>query len=331
MIFFEMFPMEGKLVILATLFLLWYILYKILNPKFEEKQFKEKFIILHTSLGFVAGAVIGLVVSVFTGQIEFQTNYSILFALICTFVFFIHSKSVKEEKIAKIYTSDIEWGETGFSTLYIVAVLMYCVIQAFKIPTGSMRMTLLEGDHLFVNKFIYGIRIPFTETRVLKLKEIKRGDIVVFNCPATALSPEEREKRIQKDFIKRCVGLAGDKVEIKDKVLYINDEPQNEPYINFEDIDEETGKPIIYAPKQIYKTQQEYQRAWEQGAFVTLNPAFIRDNFGPVIVPQGCYFMLGDNRDRSFDSRFWGPLEEKYIKGAPLIIYWPPNRIKIPK
>lgn len=332
MIFFEMMPMEGKLVVLGTLFLLWYILYKILKPKIGEKNFRHKFIILHTTLGFAVGAVVGLVISVFTGQIEVQTNYSIIFALIFTFVFFIYSKIIKEEKIIKVYTSDVEWGQTGFSTLYIVAVLMYCFIQAFKIPTGSMRMTLLEGDHLFVNKIIYGIRIPFTEKRILKLKQIKRGDIVVFSCPPSALSPEEREKKIQKDFIKRCVGLPGDVIEIRDKVLYVNNIPQNEPYVHFEDLDEETGKPKILLPsKQIYKTQQEYQKAWEKGAFAMLSPSFIRDNFGPVVVPAGCYFVLGDNRDKSFDSRSWGPLEEKYIKGAPLIIYWPPNRIRIPK
>jgi signal peptidase I len=139
------------------------------------------------------------------------------------------------------------------------------------------------------------------------------------------LREEEREKHIQKDFIKRCVGLPGDKVKIKNKILYINDEPQNEPYINFEDKDN------IFQTQKFYKTTQEYQRAWEQGRFTELPPIFIRDNFGPVIVPPGHYFVLGDNRDKSFDSRFWGPLEEKHIKGAPLIVYWPVNRFGIRK
>jgi len=314
--------MEGKLVVLGLLFFIWYILYKILQPQ-QGRYVRAKFMLLHTLLGFVIGMVAGLVICILSGQIEVQTKYSIICGLLNMAGFFFHSFFVK--KIDKVLISDLDWGETGWSTLFIVAVIMYCVIQAFKIPTGSMRMTLIEGDHLFVNKFIYGIRIPFTDKRILKLKQIKRGDIVVFTCPPRALSPSEREKNIQKDFIKRCVGLPGDKIEIKDKILYVNDKKVDEPYVTFEDPDN------IYQGYRFYKTQQEYQRAWEEGRFADTAFVFIRDNFGPVIVPPGCYFVLGDNRDKSFDSRFWGPLEEKYIKGAPLIVYWPPARIRIPR
>jgi len=325
MIFFEKMAMEGKLLVFTLLFLIWHGLYKLLNPKMEDTNIRGKFVVLHTLLGFIGGGLIGLVLSTFSGQIEIQTNYALAVGVILSIVFLIYSLYVGKEKIVKILHSDLDWGQTGWSTLAVVAVIMYCFIQAFKIPTGSMRMTLLEGDHLFVNKFIYGIRIPLTDKKILKIKEIKRGDIIVFTCPPTALTEEEREKNIQKDFIKRCVGLPGDKIEIKDKVLYVNDVPQKEPYVNFEDKDN------IYQTFKFYKTQQEYQRAWEQGRFTELSPALVRDNFGPVIVPPGCYFVLGDNRDKSFDSRFWGPLEEKYIKGAPLIVYWPPNRIRIPR
>ncbi len=325
MIFFEKMAMEGKLLVFAFLFLIWHILYKLLKPNIEDKNIRKKFVVLHTLLGFIGGGIIGLVLSTFSGQIEVQTKYALFAGVILSFVFLLYSLYISKEKINKVLISDLDWGQTGWSTLAVVSVIMYCCIQAFKIPTGSMRMTLLEGDHLFVNKFIYGIKIPFTEKRVFKIKKIKKGDIVVFSCPPAALSEEERENKIQKDFVKRCVALPGDKVEIKDKVLYINDEPQNEPYVNFEDKDN------IYQSIKFYKTQQEYQRAWEQGRFTKIPPSFVRDNFGPVIVPPGCYFVLGDNRDKSFDSRFWGPLEEKYIKGAPLIVYWPPHRIRIPK
>jgi signal peptidase I len=325
MIFFEKMAMEGKLLVFTLLFLIWHGLYKLLDPKMEDNNIRGKFVVLHTLLGFIGGGLIGLVLSTFSGQIEIQTNYALAVGVILSIVFLIYSLYVGKEKIAKILHSDLDWGQTGWSTLAVVAVIMYCFIQAFKIPTGSMRMTLLEGDHLFVNKFIYGIRIPLTDKKILKIKEIKRGDIIVFTCPPTALTEEEREKNIQKDFIKRCVGLPGDKIEIRDKVLYVNDVPQKEPYVNFEDKDN------IYQTFKFYKTQQEYQRAWEEGRFTELSPALVRDNFGPVIVPPGCYFVLGDNRDKSFDSRFWGPLEEKYIKGAPLIVYWPPNRIRIPR
>lgn len=324
MIFFETMSMEGKLIIIGSGFLLWYILFKLLNPQKEGKTARIKFIILHSLLGFLLGGLAGLVICMFRGEIETQTLHFLIVGGILFFVFLIYAVVVNNTSIPKLLNTDYEWGETGWSTLFIVAVIMYCFIQAFKIPTGSMRMTLLEGDHLFVNKFIYGIKIPFTEKRILIFKKIKRGDIVVFNCPPQALSHEEQRKKIQKDFIKRCIGLPGDKIEIRDKVLYVNDQAQVEPYVNFED-------DKIYQTQRFYKTQQEYQRAWEQGRFTELPPFFIRDNFGPVIVPPGCYFVLGDNRDKSFDSRFWGPLEEKYIKGAPLIVYWPPKRVRIPK
>ncbi|MCX7956980.1 MAG: signal peptidase I [Endomicrobia bacterium] len=324
MILFERMPMEGKLIILGSGFLIWHIVYKILFPKIDVKITKIKFVLVHTLLGFFSGALIGLVFSTFSGQIESQTSFSLKGAIFLSIMFLIYSL-IKTDKIKEVLDKDREWGETGWSTLFIVAVIMYCVIQAFKIPTGSMRMTLREGDFLFVNKFIYGIKIPFTEKRILKIKQIKRGDIVVFDCPPSALSYEERENKIQKDFIKRCVGLPGDKIEIRDKVLYVNDMPQNEPYINFEDQDN------IYQTQKFFKTQEEYQRAWEEGRFVEISMYFVRDNFGPVIVPPGHYFMLGDNRDKSFDSRFWGPLAEKYIKGAPLVVYWPPSRVGFPK
>ncbi|MCS7152031.1 MAG: signal peptidase I [Endomicrobia bacterium] len=324
MIFFETMSMEAKLIIIGSVFLIWYFLFKILKPKQALQISRTKFVILHSLLGFIIGGLVGLVVSMFRGEIETQTVYFLVTGIIFFFIFLIYAMVIRNNVIPKVLDSDYEWGETGWSTLYIVAVIMYCFIQAFKIPTGSMRMTLLEGDHLFVNKFIYGIKIPFTDKRIFTLKKIKRKDIVVFSCPPVALTTEEQRKKIQKDFIKRCVGLPGDKIEIRDKVLYVNDEPQIEPYAKFED-------DKIYQTQQFYKSQHEYQRAWEQGRFTELPPFFIRDNFGPVIVPPGCYFVLGDNRDKSFDSRFWGPLEEKYIKGAPLVVYWPPKRIRIPK
>ncbi len=186
-----------------------------------------------------------------------------------------------------------------------------------------MRTTFLEGDHLFVNKFIYGFHIPFSGgRRVLPLRDIKRGDIVVFAAPVRALSFVEREKKIKKDFIKRCVAVGGDMVEIKKKKLYVNGEFQADAYAKY--VDE-----IIYSSSlSMTLTREEYQRAWEQGRFAD-SLVSVRDNFGPVMVPPGNYFVLGDNRDRSFDSRFWGPLPEKYVKGTSWFIYWPPSRIRI--
>jgi len=322
MIFFETMPMEGKLIVLGILCIIWHIIYKYYSSFKSAKIYKLKFVFLHSYLGFIGGLVVGLVLSTFSGKIELQTKYSIIIGIVGMIILGMYSLMLnKEEKIEDVYKSDLDWAETGWVSLFAASIIMYCFIQAFKIPTGSMRMTLVEGDHLFVNKFIYGIRIPFTEKRILKLKNVQRRDIIIFNCPEKALSVEEREKHIQKDFIKRCVGLPGDKIEIKNKILYINDEPQNEPYVNFEDVEN------IFQTQKFYNTKEEYQRAWEQGRFTELPPIFVRDNFGPVIVPLGHYFVLGDNRDKSFDSRFWGPLEEKHIKGTPLIVYWPINRL----
>lgn len=231
-------------------------------------------------------------------------------------------KFIKTEKANKVYENVYSWVDTLWSALIIASVIMYFIIQAFKIPTGSMRMTLLENDHLFAMKFIYGLRVPFSDgKRVLPIKNIKKGDIVIFQCPPSALSVMERAEGIKKDYIKRCVALAGDKVEIKNKKLFINDVEMQEDYVTYADSE-------TYANFNLFESQQDYQKAWEDGQFTTLPVAFVRDNFGPVIVPEGHYMVLGDNRDYSFDARFWGPLPDKYLKGQALVVYWPLKRIR---
>jgi len=198
----------------------------------------------------------------------------------------------------KIYHEAYEWIETGWSAILLASFIMYFFLQAFKIPSGSMRMTLLEGDHLFVNKFIYGIRVPYKkEKRLLSLKQPKRGDIIVFEYPNDT----------SKDYIKRCMGLPGDIIEVKEKKLYINGKMMDEPYVVHKD-------PNIYANEPyISKEMRE------------------RDNFGPIVVPKDEYFCMGDNRDYSSDSRFWGPLPKKYLKGGAMVVYWPPSRIGVIK
>lgn len=153
------------------------------------------------------------------------------------------------------------------------------VVQAFKIPSGSMEPTLLVGDHILVNKFIYGIRIPFVNKEIIPVKSPKQFDIVVFRYPMDR----------SKDFIKRIIGTPLQKVQIISKKIYINDEPLNESYGYYDD------------PRR------------------TLNP---RDNFGPVIVPPHSYFVMGDNRDHSHDSRFWGFVDNDDLVGEAFIIYW---------
>ena len=140
------------------------------------------------------------------------------------------------------------------------------VVQAFKIPSGSMKDTLLIGDHILVNKFIYGVKLPYLQRVIIPFKHPQRGDIVVFKFP---IEPE-------KDFIKRVVGVAGDVIEGHNKTIYVN------------------GKPLV--ENYTIKTDSHIFPAGSQA----------RDNFGPITVPENSLFVMGDNRDQSFDSRFWG-------------------------
>jgi signal peptidase I len=168
----------------------------------------------------------------------------------------------------------------------LVAVLLALfirtfVVQAFKIPSGSMKETLQIGDHILVNKFIYGVKLPFVQTTVIPISQPDRGDIVVFKFP------EEPDK----DFIKRVIAVGGDVVEIRNKRISINGKPVEHDYGFFSD-------PQI-----------------SQGSVP-------RDNFGPVTVPARSLFVMGDNRDHSYDSRFWGYVDLKAVKGKAFIIYW---------
>jgi signal peptidase I len=156
------------------------------------------------------------------------------------------------------------------------------IVQAFKIPSGSMKETLQIGDHILVNKFIYGIKLPYLQTTLIPITNPKRGDIVVFEFP------EDKEK----DFIKRVVGVAGDVVEVRNKQVFVNGVLQQGSYIVNSD-------PHVFPGN--------------------LQP---RDNFGPVTVPEHSLFVMGDNRDHSYDSRYWGFVDLKAVKGEAFIIYW---------
>lgn len=172
-----------------------------------------------------------------------------------------------------------EYLEALIIALIIALFIRTFVVQAFKIPSGSMESTLLVGDHIFVNKFIYGIRVPLIKRRIFDFKEPKRGDVIVF------IFPEDKSK----DFIKRVVGIEGDDIEIRDKRLYVNGELQDEPYTQYVE-----GTTIVPG----------------------------RDNFGPITIPPGKIFVEGDNRDRSYDSRFWGFVDKTDVVGKAFIIYF---------
>lgn len=184
-----------------------------------------------------------------------------------------------------------------------VLVLRATFMEAMVVPSGSMEKTLLTGDAILVNRFIYGISIPYSNIRVYPGKMPEHGDIVAF------LSPLEN-----KNLVKRCIAVAGDTVEIINKVVFINGAPEREPYVWHDD---ERTFPAVHRP------ERNYQKAWQERMFVedVKTLAFYRDNFGPVVIPENCIFAMGDNRDNSLDSRFWGPVPRELLLGTPIFIY----------
>jgi signal peptidase I len=226
---------------------------------------------------------------------------------------------------------DLEWAQTVFEAAFTASLLMLFVIQAFKIPSASMQNTLLIGDHLFVNKFIYGFRVPFTERRVLGLEKIDRGDVMVFQFPVE--DPRELHcgsVQYGKDFIKRVIGLPGDVIEVRQGQVIVNDQPLGaEPYVVHSDRFrmQESLRAKEIDPARYQKLWQEHglDREFEDQP---ADYASLRDYFGPVKVPEHSYFMMGDNRDQSCDSRFWGPVDERFVKGKAWLLYWPPDHMK---
>jgi len=212
--------------------------------------------------------------------------------------------AVRQNNLKKSWYRD--WGESIIWAVVMALIIRALVIQAFKIPSGSMEDTLLVGDFLMVNKFIYGVSMPFINKTILPgIRQPKAGDIIVFKYPL--------DKR---DFIKRCVAVEGDTVEVRDKKLYVNGQHPVEPYA----VNKAWGESITL-PQMLSSElwRNDYQRDWEQRKFLNLP---VRDNFGPVVVPKGCVFAMGDNRDNSLDSRFWGPLPKSLILGKAVFIYW---------
>ncbi|MFB0521063.1 MAG: signal peptidase I [Desulfatiglandales bacterium] len=169
-----------------------------------------------------------------------------------------------------------EYLEAAIIAVVLALFIRTFVIQAYKIPSGSMEPTLLVGDHILVNKFIYGIKAPFIKKTIIPLSEPKRGDIIVFTYPLDR----------KKDYIKRLIGLPGDEIQITDEKIFIN------------------GK-LFDAPFGVYDKSSR------------------RDNrLGPIVVPASGLFVMGDNRDHSYDSRYWGFVPLELVKGKAIIIYW---------
>lgn len=180
-----------------------------------------------------------------------------------------------------------EYAESIVVAVILALAIRTVVVQAFKIPTGSMRPTLMEGDRILVNKFLYGAEIPFTGWRLPVVRAPQRGDIIVFR------SPDDDHR----DFIKRLVAFEGETVEIKEFQLWVN------------------GRPVTDPP--IFRERSYYNRG----------------DYGKtglsVRVPAGHYFVLGDNSSSSRDSRYWGFLSKDHLVGKAMVIYWPPQRIRV--
>jgi len=179
-----------------------------------------------------------------------------------------------------------------FESIVIAVILALFVrtfvLQAFKIPTGSMENNLLIGDHLLVNKFMFAPTASGAERALLPIGQIRRGDVLVFKYP---VEPD-------RDYIKRVIGLPGETLELKKKKIYINGQPLEEPYVHF--LDEPRGNSNLSE----------------------VTSSDVREDYGPVTVPPNQYFMMGDNRDNSADSRYWGFMPRDYVKGKALLIYW---------
>ena len=211
---------------------------------------------------------------------------------------FKRKPKVKKERTVSVAR---EYFELIVETLIYVFFVNTFLLQSFVIPTGSMETTLLIGDHLLVNKVAYSRSANRLENILLPQLTIQRGMVVTFKAP-----PD-----MEKEYVKRVIGLPGDRLRISDKKVYINGRPLNESYVRFKNVDYGAEFP----PQNHYDWYFQFPFNLRQ---TQRNP----DGSLDYIVPQGHYFCMGDNRDNSFDSRFWGPVPSDYIVGKPWRIYW---------
>jgi signal peptidase I len=195
-----------------------------------------------------------------------------------------------------------EWFKAISTALVLFFLIRSFLVEAFKIPTGSMENTLLIGDFLLVNKMVYGAEIPMMQQRLPAFAEPRLADVIVF------FPPHEPAK----NYVKRVVGVANDTLEMRDKVLYRNGLPVVEPYARYVDAFSDPSDPRM-------DWQREHlpvgKRDWR-----SYHPT--RDNWGPIVVPDGKLFALGDNRDNSEDSRYWGFVDTDAVRGRPLLVYY---------
>jgi signal peptidase I len=226
----------------------------------------------------------------------------------------VKTNTSKETSTTRPKSQIREYTEAGLVALIAALLLRTFVVQAFRIPTGSMKDTLLIGDFLLVNKFVYGARtpdgIPFTDVllpfwRLPAIKQPERGEIVVFKYP--------RDEKL--DYIKRCIATGGQTVEVREGIAYVDGEAEGQSEFLNKEYDPQEGHYVLY-----------YKITMKTGQLYTIrhyaDHHLPSENYGPVRVPEGYYFMMGDNRDNSADSRVWGFLPARNVVGEAMVIYW---------
>lgn len=213
------------------------------------------------------------------------------------------------------------WAQTVGAAVLTAWALTSFVVRPFRIPTASMEDTLRAGDRVLVLPAAYGLRVPGTRAR-WPARAPKRGDLLVFEFPTE--DPAEvhcHGPQAGKLWLKRAVGVPGDVVAVKDGVFFLNGaQAGSEPFAK-------RTAPAPCAKSPVELPPAAYQKAWEERRLDMELGEGVRDHFGPVTVPAGAVFALGDNRDGSCDSRFWGPVWDRYVAGKAVFIYWPPSRM----
>ncbi len=212
----------------------------------------------------------------------------------------LRDRIVDERGSPSVFRTLWEWTRSIAVAFVLFLVVRALVVEAFKIPTGSMEGTLLVGDFLLVNKAVYGAEIPGTGLHLPALTQPHRGDVIVFNPPHEPT----------KNYVKRLVGQPGDTLEMRDKRLFVNGREVTEPYVHF----------IDFSGDATNSDMRRWQRKHVIAAPASYTPS--RDTWGPLVVPDSSFFVLGDNRDNSEDSRYWGFVRRDQIRGRPWFVYY---------
>ena len=234
--------------------------------------------------------------------LEFDVTERILYgaAIFCTFSYLI-SLIMKMDKKSVFR----EYATAGFVAVWLALGIRSTIIENYEIPSESMVPTFLVGDRLFVSKFVFGWHIPGVEGRVFDFNKPERGDIVIF-------VPPHKPKQA---YVKRCVAVPGDTIEVKDKMIFINGKPADHPQAQRMGI--------------TLQAEQRQMGMWAEG--MRDGWLYNKDWMGPYTLPENMYWMMGDNRDNSFDSRYFGPVPYENVRGKPLLRYWPLGRFGVPK